>query len=342
MVSSQRRPFEPVIVKGLTARNRIVRSATWLALCDDGQITDRLVDSYRRIAEGGVGTVITGITTVIPNEIPLLGMASIADDSFIQGHRRLVDAVHGAGAAIVSQLAISSYCRDSGGFFTEIDADSLTLGEIEDIVHRFGEAAARAKAAGYDGVQIHVAHFFFLSRFVSPLINHRRDGYGGTHEKRARIVKEIVAEVRRRVGSEYPILAKVNGTDAYPGGIGKDGLIALCREMESAGLDIVEVSGNNTSRTGVRPGRNEGYFMDYARAVRKHTGLKVVSVGGFRSLRAVEEALRDVDMVAMSRPLIREPDLIARWASGDCIDSRCASCNGCYNTSGHVCRFEGE
>jgi 2,4-dienoyl-CoA reductase-like NADH-dependent reductase (Old Yellow Enzyme family) len=266
-------------------------------------------------------------------------MASLYDDTHIPGHRTLADAVHECGAGIVAQLAISSYCKESGGFVREEDINSLTQNDLDDIVTRFGDAAVRAKAVGYDGVQVHIAHFFFLSRCVSPLINHRSDRYGGNPAGRAGLVREIVAEIRRRTGPDFPLLAKVNGTDAYPGGVTREDLIAICREMESAGLDAVEVSGNNTSRTGIRPGRNEGYFLDYAKLVKENTGLQVISVGGFRSPEAVEDALHCVDFVSMSRPLINEPDLIRRWESGDRTPSRCISCNTCYTTYGHVCRF---
>lgn len=339
-MQQSRDPFDRTELDGLVLENRFVRSATWLAGCDlDGYVTDRVVRRYEELAEGGVGAIITGITSVSPREAPLAGMAMLSDDSFIEGHRRLVDAVHRHGVPIISQLAVSSYVRVSDGMLEELDADDMTQDEIHEAVGWFVDAARRARDAGYDGVQIHVAHYFFLSRFVSPAVNHRTDMYGGSPDGRAMILRGIVSGIRRELGPSFPVIAKVNGTDEVPRGVDRDDVIAICRALKESGADAIEMSGNGTSRAGVRPGRGEGYFLPYAEDVRIAVGIPVVCVGGFRSLEACRDALRYVDYISISRPLVREPGLIAEWKNGRTEPSRCVSCNACYTTPGHVCRF---
>ena len=216
----------------------------------------------------------------------------------------------------------------------------MTEADIACVVGWFSDAARRAQTAGYDGVQIHLAHFFFLSRFVSPAHNHRLDGYGLNARGRARIALDILGAVRN-AAPELHVGAKVNSDDFAAGGLDNAQAMELCLLLDEAGIDHIEVSGNGTSVQGVRPGRGEGYFAGFAAELAAQANAPVICVGGWRSMDVMQKALDSTDIAALSlsRPLVREPNLPARWASGDTAPSTCVSCNACYSTPGHACIF---
>ena len=161
--------FDTTKLGALTLKNRVWRSATWMALSPDGKVSEELIDVYREYARGQVATIITGLTSVSPYDEDLWGGVKFWDDSDLEGHRRLTDAIHAEGSLIYMQTAMVD--DDVNGWDTE---------RIREIVSQFGDAAARAEKSGYDGVQIHAAHFFFLSKFISPAVNRRTDSYGGS------------------------------------------------------------------------------------------------------------------------------------------------------------------
>ena len=323
--------FDETKLKGLTLKNRVWRSATWLALADsDGQVNDEIVKAYEQLAEGGVAAIITGITSVVKDDADVGEGAKFYDDSFIESHRRLTEAVHRHDCKIFLQTA-------------KIDGpvDELTTEEVEDIIRQFGDAAHRAERAGYDGVQIHAAHFFYLSKFISPLLNHRTDRFGGDQRNRARILYEIMKDMRSKTSADFIITMKINSTDEYPGGLTVQDFMLTSRLMAEAGIDAIEVSANGTSRTGIRAGQNEGYFRSAAMALAAYVDVPVILVGGLRSVEKINQFLSDtkIEYVSLSRPLIREPHLIRRWQQGDTAPSRCVSCNMCYRTPGHQCIY---
>ena len=191
---------------------------------------------------------------------------------------------------------------------------------IDDIVAAFGDAARRAEQAGYDGVQIHAAHFFYLSRFISPLFNHRTDRYGG-----ANILPAILSDMRSKTSADFLITIKINSTDEYPGGMTEEDFIAACkllccrRDACGPGVDAIEVSANGTSRQGIRAGVNEGSFLHAAARLADEVDVPVALVGGLRSLEFIDHVLNTtkIEYISLSRPLVREPALIRRWQQGD-------------------------
>ncbi len=246
--------FDETTLGGVTLRNRAWRSATWLGLAGQrGEITDTIVRTYTELARGGAAMLVTGLTSIAEDDATIGGEAKFYDDSFVAGHRRLTDAVHDEGAKIIMQTAM-------------VDGlvDELATDEVEGVVRQFGEAAARAERAGYDGVQIHAAHFFYLSKFISPLFNHRTDRFGGSAEGRARILVEILASMRERTSPGFVVAIKINSDDCQPGGVMLDDLLTAGRLLSDAGIDAIEVSANYTSRPNVRAGVNEGSFLPAA------------------------------------------------------------------------------
>ncbi|MBQ8706274.1 MAG: NADH:flavin oxidoreductase [Paludibacteraceae bacterium] len=348
--------FDTTTLGQRTLKNRIWRSATWLALADaEGNVTDEIVKTYEELAKGGAAMIVTGLTSIVEHDAEIGGGAKFYDDRFIEGHKRLTDAVHKHGALVMMQTAI-----------VDGPVDELSTEQVEYIVRQFGDAARRAEQAGYDGVQIHAAHFFYLSKFISPLLNHRTDRYGGSQRDRNRILYEILKDMRSKTGDGFLITMKINSTDEYPGGLTVQDFLVSCKLMADAGIDAIEVSANGTSHTGVKAGRNEGYFRAAAMSLAALVDVSVVLVGGLRSIEKINQYLNEptnearakckpactlpckeeeadrqtkIEYVSLSRPLIREPNLINRWQSGDITPSLCVSCNTCYRTPGHQCIF---
>lgn len=323
--------FDTTTLHHLTLKNRVWRSATWMALSDEsGEVNDAIVEAYEELAAGGVGAIITGITSVFEHDSEVGEGAKFYDDRFILGHRRLTDAVHRHDCRIYLQTAMIDYY-----------IDELTTAQVEHLISCFGDAARRAEQAGYDGVQIHAAHFFYLSKFISPLCNHRTDRFGGDQTGRTRILCEILQDMRAKTSQEFSIILKINSSDEYPGGITMQDFLVSSRLMANAGIDAIEVSANGTSRPGIRAGVNEGSFLTAAMSLSATVDVPIILVGGLRSMEFINSVLADtkIEYISLSRPFIREPNLLRRWQAGDTAPARCVSCNACYRTPGHKCIF---
>jgi 2,4-dienoyl-CoA reductase-like NADH-dependent reductase (Old Yellow Enzyme family) len=234
---------------------------------------------------------------------------------------------------------------------------ALLLEEIEEIIDAFAEGIRRAQEAGFDGAQLHAAHGWLLSSFLSPMTNQREDQYGGSTENRVRIVGEIYRRARNKVGETFPILIKFNTTDFLPGGTDLKEALRVGKILSQVGFAALEASGGMwesvtrkkeelgwlpvllpESRTSIKTYDQEAYFLPGARALKEKTDATVISVGGYRSFRKIEEALasKAADFVSLSRPLIRQPDLPNLWRSGVGVDrAECISCNACLPI-GHV------
>jgi 2,4-dienoyl-CoA reductase-like NADH-dependent reductase (Old Yellow Enzyme family) len=211
--------------------------------------------------------------------------------------------------------------------------------DIEEVIESFGQAARRAKEAGFDGVQIHAAHGYLLSQFLSPVFNRRKDSYGGEVENRARILLEVLHRVREVVGKGFPVLVKINCEDALEGGLNVEDSIHVGVMLQGEGIAAVEVSGGtlasgrlSPSRKGIKSEQTEAYFRDAARAFKERLDVPIILVGGIRSPQLAERLVAEgaADYLAMSRPLIREPGLVNRWASGDLRPALCRSDNQCF------------
>jgi 2,4-dienoyl-CoA reductase-like NADH-dependent reductase (Old Yellow Enzyme family) len=216
----------------------------------------------------------------------------------------------------------------------------MTTEEIADVVTAFASGALRAQKAGFDGVQIHAAHGYLLSQFLSPYFNKRRDAYGGSIENRARFVLEVLGGVRQATGKTFPVLIKMNSEDYVDGGFSRKDMLTVSRMLERAGIDAIELSGGTAfsgKYTPVRAGRfdtaeRQVFYRQAAREYKANIKTPLILVGGIRSLEVAREVVATsvADYIAMSRPLIREPGLIQRWRSGDTRASACRSDNLCF------------
>lgn len=211
--------------------------------------------------------------------------------------------------------------------------------EIHEVIKAFADAAGRARAAGFDAVQIHGAHAYLLSQFLSPYTNRREDQWGGSLENRLRLHREIVRVIRSTVGEDFPILMKLGVEDGFSGGLEfSEGLVAA-EILAGDGLDAVEISlglrgrgyRNSEYRAGINRPDREGYYRRWCAEIKKRVNIPVIMVGGLRYFDVTAQVLEDgvADLVSLSRPLIREPDLIARWQRGDRGSATCVSCNKC-------------
>ncbi|MBQ3479825.1 MAG: NADH:flavin oxidoreductase [Clostridia bacterium] len=334
--------FEPVEFKEMKLKNRLVRSATWEGLANpDGGLPEETYAIYEELAKGGVGGIITGFTSVALNDFYFGGMMRLCDDALIPQYRRLVDIIHREGCPVIAQLALGAYYRPVGnGKFMQVEPDDMTVEEIRLVESQFIDAAVRAQKAGFDGVQLHIAHFFFLSRFVSPAVNHREDEYGGSLLGRARIVLEIMAGIRA-IAPGLHITAKINSSDFTYGGLDNDESLELCKLIALNGIDSIEVSGNGTSVSGIKAHVNEGYFLPFAARLAEEVDVPVMLVGGLRALDSMEAVLNQtkIELISLSRPLLCEPDLPKKMQSDPKTVSRCISCNRCYSSDAHRCVF---
>ena len=209
--------------------------------------------------------------------------------------------------------------------------------EIEDLIEAFVFSAGRAVVAGFDGVQIHGAHGYLISQFISPYTNKRDDRWGGSSENRMRFLLEVYRRVRKEVGDDYPLMIKLNSADYIEGGLTIDESSQIAKTLSQEGIDAIEVSGgmaesgNWMIKPGIKEEKDEAYFLPNARRLREVVDVPLFLVGGLRTPGLMETLLEEgeVDMISLCRPFIREPDLVNRWKSGDRRKADCISCKGC-------------
>lgn len=345
--------FEPSLLAGLSLGNRSIRSATWEGMADrEGFVRPGLIQMLAELARGGVGMVVTGYLHVSPEGRGLPWQTGVWQDAHVEGLHQLTKAVHEEGGKVVAQVAHAGGRTrpETIGGLTPIAPSAIAdvafgtrtlemdIRDIEALVRKFADAALRVKKAGFDAIQLHAAHGYLISQFLSPLTNHRHDSYGGSFKGRHRFLEEVYQAVRNAVGPDFPIFVKMNGVDGLPGGIEPQDALETAEFMEALGMNAIEVSGGQAGMVACRPSRlkirkpsDEAYFRAIARQFKERLKIPVLLVGGLRSYEVTEDILAsgDADYVCLSRPLICEPDLIARWMKGDQSPSKCISCNIC-------------
>ncbi len=361
--------FEKTSISGLELKNRFIRSATWERKADDkGHLTERLLKVYEDLADGGAAAIITGYAFVIEEEQPNARMMGIYNDSFIEEYKKLTESVHKKGSKIILQIVY-------GGSFTwhntgerviwgpsavanklsNIIPKEMTRDEIKTLVEAFGDAALRAKKAGFDGVEIHGAHGYLLNMFLAPYFNTREDEYGGNSENRARIIYEVYDNARSKVGKDFPILIKLNCSDFMGDkGFTFDECKTLSKNLTAKGIDAIEISGGPVFRA-PKPDKDpsnfsaesigkESYFAAYAKEIADSIDIPVILAGGNRSTDIMENILNNsrIGYFSISRPLLSEPDLINKWEKDRNTVPRCTSCSKCFHEDGNDCILDRE
>lgn len=341
--------FQATTINGMKLANRFVRSATWEGMAaDDGTCTPALEDLYVQFAEGGVGLIITSHVYVRRDGMGSPRQLGLSDDKFIPGLRAMTDAVHRHNCPVAAELAhagILSNEKVTGAtplMLSKVEGyvgsggRVMTVEDIREIGDAFAQAARRAKEAGFDAIQLHGAHGFLLNQFLSPAFNKRTDAYGGPVANRAKALLEILAKMRRQVGDDFPILIKMNSEDVIEGGLTVEDSLQAALLLQQAGVDAIELSGGTVvtgdhCRKDISSEDKEAYWRQAARRFKEKLTLPLILVGGIRSLPVAEKLHAEgyADYFALSRPLIREPGLVARWASGDLRKATCLSDNLC-------------
>lgn len=348
-------------IANLSLKNRLVRSATYeAAMTEEGKATEGMLTLYKDLAEGGVGMIITCIMAVMPEGRSVQKQTFIWDDSFIDEIAGIADVVHGSGngCKIMAQLAhcgrqslLDIECVGPSALASPLPGKrvrALSAQEVRHIIKCFSEAIARVKKAGFDGVQLHGAHGYLLSSFLSPYTNHRTDHFGGSVKNRVNIIREIVSCAKEMVG-DFPLLIKMNCDDFVEGGITMDNFPELAMEVEKAAVDAIELSGCMwdtlsrsekelgfvpiplpEARTRISTRDKQSYFQPYAEKL--NLSVPIIVVGGNKNIEHMEQIMSEdkCEFLSMCRPFICEPDLPNRWLEGrGGPQSECISCNIC-------------
>ncbi len=322
---------------GLVLKNRIVKAAMEEGLADAAlDPTAGLERLYARWAEGGAGLVLTGHVVVDRAHRGRPRDVVLDERSDIAAFRRWARAARGNGARVFMQLNHAG--RQTPRFINRAPKGpstgvavkamksfappvALDAREIAELVEAFAFAAARAEEAGFDGVELHAAHGYLLSQFLSPLSNKRSDAYGGTIENRARLVIEIVRAMRAVTKPSFGLGIKINSADFQRGGFDGDDFKRVVELLDREAIDFIEVSGGNYEAPAMVAGNQrssrEGYFMEFVEAVRGLTKLPLFITGGMRSRAGMEQALASgADLVGLARPMAVDPALPNKLLSG--------------------------
>lgn len=321
-----------------------------------GHLTPQLYKVYEDLAKGGTSLIITGYAMVDENDRPNPGMMGIYNDDFVEEHRKLVDLAHSNGTKIVLQMAyggsqtfhpVTKHQEAWGpsaveNRVTKITPKEMTLEDIKTLETRFTQAALRAQKAGYDGIELHAAHGYLLSQFLTPYCNRRTDHYGGSIENRARIITETVECIKEATGKDFTVMVKMNHHDYMDQGEGMElpEAIEVAKLIEKAGVDMIEISGaNETSGKGIGPARTrigkpelQSYYLAPTTAIANAVNVPVILMGGNRDANRLEKIVNEspIEYFSIARPLLAEPDLINKWSTNKAYKPVCVSCNGCY------------
>lgn len=341
--------FDKTSIGAMSIENRIFRTACGDSHGKNGHISAEDISLYETLARGEIGAMITGYTYVSDYGMSEdIGMFGIYDDTFVEEYRELTNAVHALGGKILMQLVhlgsatlmknvriIAPSVVENP--MTKTVPTEMTPDEIQRVEEDFARAAVRAKAAGFDGVELHFAHNFLGNQFLSPHYNYRADAYGGTADRRARFLVEVVERTRAALDADFPILVKMQSEETFDDGITADDFLSACTLIEQAGASAIEVSG-----TWMTYRQSEPYFASIATRLAERANIPVMLTGGFRDMETANRILEstNISYIGMCRPFINNPNLAREWKSGNTAPSKCVSCGACSRT--HRCVLNGK
>ena len=325
--------WEPGCIGTLELPNRFIRSATaeFWANNDNGIISKEYFDLYSELAQGEIGLIISGHLYVIDEGKAHDYMAGLSHDFHMEELIRLTNMIHNKGGKIAAQL-------NHGGFYSvskkgpsleeNKDTQSMTEEDIDNVITGFSAAALRAKKSGYDAIQIHSAHGYLLSQFLSKRVNLRNDDWGGSVENRSRLLLTVYKAVRNAVGNRYPVFVKMNGSDDPYEGFPVEEAMEVTKKLVEEGIDAIEISGMKSTRSFKE--EHEGYFAETGKRIKKQMGdIPLILVGGHRTFSRIQKLHEEfADFISMCRPLIREPNLILKFKNGK-ERADCSSCSKC-------------
>ena len=345
--------FQPSSINQTSLKNRFICSSTWLGRANhDGSCSPLLINAISGVSKNEIGLYLSEMSFVSKNGQCANNQLGIYSDKLLPGLRQLAEEVHRFDTPVVMQLV-------HGGLFSmpvltgeepmgpsilqKADGNigrEMTEEDINETIAAFKEAAIRAQKAGFEGVQVHAAHGWLLSQFLSPFFNRRTDEYGGSLENRARILLEIVRSIREATGKQFLLLIKINSEDNLPGGFSIEDMLQVSAMLEKAGVDAIEISGGTIAalltgdiNNSFSPATREPvYYREAAERFKEKIKIPLILVGGIRSFETADELVKTgtADYISLCRPLIREPGLIKRWKAGDLRPSECISDSACF------------
>ncbi|WP_278493298.1 NADH:flavin oxidoreductase/NADH oxidase family protein [Acinetobacter gyllenbergii] len=329
---------------GISIPNRIAKSAMSEQLADrHGSPTTDIQQLYAAWARGGTGLLITGNVMIDHRAFVEPRNVVLEDQQFLQAHKLWAQAAQANGSKIIMQInhpgrvaVLPLLKKPIAPSAVGLDLPAMNLirvpramseTEIFEQIQRFATTAALAVKAGFDGVQVHAAHGYLLSQFLSPLANTRSDQWGGSPENRRRILIETVRAVRQAVGKNKILSVKLNSADFQKGGLSQEESVQIALALEAEGIDLLEVSGGNyesPAQLGYAPERQaqrDAYFLDYASALRQHSRLPLMLTGGLRNVELMNRIVADgtVDVVGLARPFALQPDLAKQLLAGKSV-----------------------
>lgn len=367
--------FKPITYANITFKNHILRAGTAENMADeDGRPTLDLLKKYDQLAKGGIGGIITGEIAISPEAKPMHEkIPSLDCDENIQYFIPITQQIHSYNVPIIAQLVHTggqSERKDAiaPSKISDYHAREMSEDEILKVIKDFAQAINRAKKAGFDGVELHCAHGFLLSEFLSPRTNKRKDQWGGSTENRTRIIEEIIKSARNLVG-EFPIFAKINGYEPFARGIDINEGVKIAKKLQEYGCDALEISngmlkaGMATIRGNVpaemllatdpklkkipnflkpiiakiakltipTPKPIKNYNLESAKLIKSQVNIPVIVVGGITELESMKEILKNqyADLISLARPLIIEPNFVKKLQEGKTNKSKCIQCNFC-------------
>lgn len=318
----------PLSFSGLHLRNRIVMPPMWSGQATpEGGVTDAIVEYHRKRAAAGCGLIIVEHSFVHPRGRHSSTQLGVYSDTLIDGLSRLAAAVKAEGAVVALQISHAG-SKGSSAVLAERPLapsaiqhpgeengempEALQAAQISEVVMAFGQAARRALQAGFDAVEIHGAHGFLLSQFLSPLTNRRTDEFGGTLENRARLHLLIVDEVRRQVGAGMPVFVRLGAHDEMPGGLELEEACRTARWLVEHGAALIDVSGGLQGARGI--GKGPGYFVPYAAVLKAWVTVPVIVTGGIREPGFADRIVLEgkADLVGIGRAMLEDADWAAK------------------------------
>ena len=342
--------FTPIKVGSLELKNRIVMPAMHYLASWEGMVLPHHVDYFAERARGGAALIIIGGCT-IDETSGAVNMLSAKDDKFIPGLAGLAKEVHAHGAKIAAQLYHAgrySHSMFMGGKqsvssspirsrFTGETPRELSIPEIKQVQRNYALAAARIQRAGFDAVEVIASAGYLISQFLSPLVNRRRDEYGGDFENRMRFGLEVIAEVRREVGSDFPIIVRVAGNEFMDGGLANEEARLFSRGIEKAGANMINVTGgwHETRVPQITMGLPRGGFVYLAQGIKQAVSIPVMACNRISDPILADRILRDgqADLIGFARGLIADPELPNKAREGRFDEiNYCIACNqGCFD-----------
>ncbi len=345
--------LQPGKIGSLYVRNRVIMAPLGSRLTtENGAVTDDMIEFYSQRARGGAGViVIEAMGIEYPQAVGKPNHVRFHDERYVPGHAKLVEKIHECGGKAFAMLwhaGINKGCLEGVQPVgpsailnpnTGIVPHELTVDEIHELVNKFGQAAARAKLCGYDGVNVHAAHGYLLSSFVSAATNQRTDEYGGSFENRIRFPLEVLTAIRRNTGKDYPVVFRINGSDFIDGGITPEEAAAFAEALEKGGVNAIDVSAGvyGSIDTMIEPIQyEEGWKLYLAENIRKHVSIPVFGVGVIHDPAKADKAIADgqVDFVCVGRELLCEPQWVNKAAAGETLFVKCIGCNSCFERIG--------